>query len=141
VFDACIEAFKIESQKKKYVDMQITEEDEAEIHKLRQENSDDELFDRLSKSIAPEIYGMEYVKKALLLLLAGGVTTITPDRLRIRGEINLMLVGDPGVAKSQLLKHISHLAPRGVYTTGKGSSDVGLTAAIKIDPVTKDVSL
>lgn len=52
-----------------------------------------------------------------------------------------MLVGDPGVAKSQLLKHISHLAPRGVYTTGKGSSDVGLTAAIKIDSVTKDVSL
>ena len=52
-----------------------------------------------------------------------------------------MLVGDPGVAKSQLLKHISLLAPRGVYTTGKGSSDVGLTAAIKIDHVTKDVSL
>jgi DNA replication licensing factor MCM7 len=76
-----------------------------------------------------------------LLLLAGGVTTVTHDKLKIRGEINLMLVGDPGVAKSQLLKHISFLAPRGVYTTGKGSSDVGLTAAIKIDPVTKDVSL
>lgn len=81
------------------------------------------------------------MKKALLLLLAGGVTTVTQDKLKIRGEINLMLVGDPGVAKSQLLKHISHIAPRGVYTTGKGSSDVGLTAAIKIDPVTKDVSL
>lgn len=66
---------------------------------------------------------------------------MTHDRLKIRGEINIMLCGDPGVAKSQLLKHISHISPRGVYTTGKGSSDVGLTAAIKIDPVSKDVSL
>ena len=81
------------------------------------------------------------MKKALLLLLAGGVTTVTNDRMKIRGEINIMLVGDPGVAKSQLLKQISYLAPRGVYTTGKGSSDVGLTAAIKIDHSTKDVSL
>lgn len=75
------------------------------------------------------------------MLLAGGVTAITPDNMKIRGEINVMLLGDPGVAKSQLLKYISYLAPRGVYTTGKGSSDVGLTAAIKIDPSTKDVSL
>lgn len=74
-------------------------------------------------------------------MLAGGVTAITPDNLKIRGEINMMLVGDPGVAKSQLLKYISYMAPRGVYTTGKGSSDVGLTAAIKIDPTTRDVSL
>jgi DNA replication licensing factor MCM7 len=73
--------------------------------------------------------------------LAGGVTTITQDRLKIRGEIHIMLVGDPGVAKSQLLKQISYLAPRGVYTTGKGSSDVGLTAAVRIDPITRDVSL
>jgi DNA replication licensing factor MCM7 len=75
------------------------------------------------------------------LQLAGGVTAITQDNMKIRGEINVMLVGDPGVAKSQLLKYISHMAPRGVYTTGKGSSDVGLTAAIKIDPTTRDVSL
>ena len=77
----------------------------------------------------------------MLLLLAGGVTAITPDNMKIRGEINVMLVGDPGVAKSQLLKYIAKIAPRGVYTTGKGSSDVGLTAAIKIDSSTKDVSL
>jgi DNA replication licensing factor MCM7 len=74
-------------------------------------------------------------------LLAGGVTAITHDHLKIRGEINIMLVGDPGVAKSQLLKYISVSAPRGIYTTGKGSSDVGLTASVKMDPITKDVSL
>ena len=101
----------------------------------------DQLYSKLAASIAPEIFGLQYVKKALLLLLAGGVTTVTHDRLRIRGEINVLLMGDPGVAKSQLLKHISHVAPRGVYTSGKGSSDVGLTACIKIDPVTKQVSL
>ena len=76
------------------------------------------------------------VKKALLLLMVGGVTKITEDRLRIRGELNIGLIGDPGIAKSQLLKHISHIAPRGVYTTGKGSSSVGLTAAIVVDPNT-----
>lgn len=100
-----------------------------------------ELFKALASSIAPEIYGLDCVKKALLLLLAGGVTAVTHDNMKIRGEINILLVGDPGLAKSQLLKYISCLAPRGVYTTGKGSSDVGLTAAIKIDPVTRDVSL
>lgn len=65
--------------------MQITEEDVAEINQLRSQKTEEELFDSLAKSIAPEIYGHEFVKKALLLLLAGGVTTITPDRLRIRG--------------------------------------------------------
>ncbi|CAM5999418.1 unnamed protein product [Sphagnum balticum] len=73
--------------------------------------------------------------------MAGGVTMLTPDNLRIRGEINIALFGDPGIAKSQLLKHISYLAPRGIYTTGKGSSGVGLTAAIVIDNISKDVSL
>ena len=84
---------------------------------------------------------MADVKKALLLLLAGGVPARTKDGLRIRGELNMLLVGDPGLAKSQLLKHICNVAPRGVYSTGKGSSDVGLTAGIKIDPITRDVSL
>lgn len=69
-------------------------------------------------------------------MMAGGITKLTPDKMRIRGEINIALFGDPGIAKSQLLKHISYLAPRGVYTTGKGSSGVGLTAAIVKDPTT-----
>jgi len=95
----------------------------------------------MSKSIAPEIFGMENVKKALLLLMVGGVTKVTEDNLRIRGEINIALIGDPGIAKSQLLKYIAQIAPRGVYTTGKGSSGVGLTAAITVDPQTREVFL
>ena len=74
-------------------------------------------------------------------MLVGGVTRQLNDGMRIRGDINLLLMGDPGVAKSQLLKYISSSAPRGVYTTGKGSSGVGLTAAILKDPVTGEISL
>ena len=99
--------------------------------------NDSDLFMKMAKSIAPEIYGLITVKKALLLLLVGGVTKMTHDNLKIRGEINVALIGDPGIAKSQLLKHIAYLSPRGIYTTGKGSSGVGLTAAIVVDPQTK----
>ena len=101
----------------------------------------DRLFNKLARSIAPEIFGMEMVKKALVLQLAGGLTKVTQDKVRIRGEINIALIGDPGIAKSQLLKHISHLATRAIYTTGKGSSGVGLTAAIVVDPITKEIYL
>ena len=73
--------------------------------------------------------------------MAGGITKETDDKMKIRGEINIALIGDPGIAKSQLLKHISSLAPRGVYTTGKGSSGVGLTAAIVKDPFTQELAL
>lgn len=88
------------------------------------------------------------MKKALLLQLVGGVTrgdgtdTSIGDRgVRVRGDVNICLVGDPGLAKSQLLKHVAHIAPRGVYTSGKGSSGVGLTAAVVQDPLTKEMVL
>ena len=68
-----------------------------------------------------------------MLQLMGGVDRIMADGMKIRGNLNMLLVGDPGVAKSQLLKYISHIAPRGVYTTGKGSSGAGLTAAVMRD--------
>ena len=73
---------------------------------------------------------MVEVKESLLLLMVGGVTKEMSDGMKIRGNINVLLMGDPGIAKSQLLKHISSFAPRGIYTTGKGSSGVGLTAAV-----------
>jgi DNA replication licensing factor MCM7 len=98
-------------------------------------------YGRLASSIAPEIFGHDDVKKALLLQLVGGVSRDLPDGMKIRGDINILLMGDPGVAKSQLLKYIATIAPRGVYTTGKGSSGVGLTAAVIRDPLTGDLTL
>lgn len=95
----------------------------------------------MSRSICPEIFGMTEVKQCLLLTMVGGVTKEMKDGMRIRGHLNALLMGDPGVAKSQLLKHISGFAPRGIYTTGKGSSGVGLTAAVLKDPNTGEVVL
>lgn len=136
--DTYLEAHHIYQLKKQYRDMEVTPEIQREINELQRDPS---LYERLSKSIAPEIYGHDDVKKALLLLLVGGVTKNTDDGMKIRGDINVCLMGDPGVAKSQLLKYISKIAPRGVYTTGKGSSGVGLTAAVMRDPVTDEMVL
>ncbi|XP_054716412.1 DNA replication licensing factor mcm7-B-like [Uloborus diversus] len=97
-------------------------------------------YDRMSSSIAPEIFGHQDVKKALLLLLVGGVDR-NPNGMKIRGNINICLMGDPGVAKSQLLSYIDRLAPRSQYTTGRGSSGVGLTASVMKDPVTGEMTL
>ena len=136
--DTYLEAHDVYQLKKQYTEMQMTPTIERKITELQQ---DPALYDKLAQSIAPEIYGHEDVKKALLLLLVGGVTKITGDGMKIRGDINVCLMGDPGVAKSQLLKYISKIAPRGVYTTGKGSSGVGLTAAVMRDPVTDEMVL
>lgn len=98
-------------------------------------------YERLSASIAPEIFGHDDIKKAILLLMVGGVDKRMPDGMFIRGNVNICLMGDPGVAKSQLLKWVAKTAPRAVYTTGKGSSGVGLTAAVTKDPMTNEMVL
>lgn len=103
--------------------------------------NDQHLLTRLAQSICPEIYGMTEVKQALLLQMVSGNTKQMADGMKIRGSINVLLMGDPGVAKSQLLKHISSFAPRGIYTTGKGSSGVGLTASVRKDNVTGELVL
>lgn len=108
---------------------------------ISREEDENALFHRVATSICPEIFGMEEIKKALLLLMISGVTKDLKDGMRIRGHLNALLMGDPGVAKSQLLKHISRFAPRGIYTTGKGSSGVGLTAAVLKDQTTGEVVL
>jgi DNA replication licensing factor MCM7 len=136
--DTYLEAMHVEQHKKQYDDIVIDAKTVRRIEQLRAQGN---LYDTLAKSIAPEIFGHEDVKKCLLLLLIGGVTKEMGDGMRIRGDINVCLMGDPGVAKSQLLKYITKVAPRGIYTTGRGSSGVGLTAAVMRDPVTDEMVL
>jgi DNA replication licensing factor MCM7 len=136
--DTYLEVHHIHQLKKQYNAMEITPEIQRAIDDLK---TDPQLYTKLAQSIAPEIYGHIDVKKALLLLLVGGVTKTMGDGMKIRGDINICLMGDPGVAKSQLLKYITKVAPRGVYTTGRGSSGVGLTAAVMRDPVTDEMVL
>lgn len=133
-----IEASQIKKTKQVYADLKLTEED---IKKLESDAKTANIGEKLINSIAPEIYGMNDVKKALLVMLAGGSNLDLPDGMKIRGDLNLALIGDPGVAKSQLLKYVSNLTPRGVYTTGKGSTGAGLTATISRDPVTSEITL
>ncbi|CAK7348423.1 unnamed protein product [Dovyalis caffra] len=126
------------------VSYELRGDEEEQIARL---SEDGDIYNKLAQSLAPEIYGHEDIKKALLLLLVGAPHRKLKDgmkelnELQIRGDLHLCLMGDPGVAKSQLLKHIINVAPRGVYTTGKGSSGVGLTAAVQKDPVTNEMVL
>ncbi|GMM33876.1 mini-chromosome maintenance complex protein 7 [Saccharomycopsis crataegensis] len=136
--DTYLEAQFIRQHKKSYQSLNMDIDVEIKLDAIRAEGN---LYERLSKSIAPEIFGHDDVKKALLLLLIGGVTKEMKDGMKIRGDINICLMGDPGVAKSQLLKSMSKIAPRAVYTTGRGSSGVGLTAAVMRDPVTDEMVL
>lgn len=138
VSDTFIDAHKITRLNKTESDAALDDEElsEAEVEALTQAD----FYNKLANSIAPEIYGHEDVKKALLLLLVGGVDK-NPSGMKIRGNINVLLMGDPGVAKSQLLGFLDRLAPRSQYTTGRGSSGVGLTAAVTRDPLTGETTL
>ena len=138
ITDTYLEAHHIHQSKKQYADMEVTPEI---LGKIEQVTRMDGVYNRLASSIAPEIYGHEDVKKALLLMLVGGTNKETGDGMKVRGDINICMMGDPGVAKSQLLKYISKVAPRAVYTTGRGSSGVGLTASVVRDPVTEEMVL
>ncbi|MGB9987101.1 minichromosome maintenance protein MCM [Salarchaeum japonicum] len=126
VFDHYMEGSFIEIEDEEFEDMEITEDDKEDIVEISQ---DPEIYETMVDSIAPSIYGHRQAKLAMLLQLFSGVTKHLPDGSRIRGDLHMLLIGDPGTGKSQLLSYIRHIAPRSVYTSGKGSSSAGLTAA------------
>lgn len=140
-----LEAQHLQVHKKSFDESLLDSLSEEESNQLdseiQQVATSEDPIGILSSSIAPEIFGHADIKRALLLQLTGGVTRSLKDGMKIRGDINVCLMGDPGVAKSQLLKHVASIAPRGVYTTGKGSSGVGLTAAVTKDTTTGELSL
>ena len=107
--------------------VEITPEDERQIRELAK---DPFIHRKLIASLAPSIYGYGDIKEAVLYLLFSGVPKRLPDGVTIRGETNVLLVGDPGTAKSQLLQYVSRIAPRGLYTSGRGTTAAGLTAAV-----------
>lgn len=131
-------ATHVRQNKQSYQEMELTDEQRAAIEELTAQG---DIYTRLSSSIAPEIYGHEDVKKALLLAMVGAPTRVLPDGMKLRGDIHACLMGDPGVAKSQLLRYVAFISPRAIYTTGKGSSGVGLTAAVMRDPTTGEMTL
>eukprot|EP00826_Nyctotherus_ovalis_P002657 TRINITY_DN10536_c0_g1_i6.p1 TRINITY_DN10536_c0_g1~~TRINITY_DN10536_c0_g1_i6.p1 ORF type:complete len:648 (-),score=199.16 TRINITY_DN10536_c0_g1_i6:796-2739(-) len=114
---------------------ELTEEDLAEIREL---SRDPNIAKRIFASIAPSIYGHSFIKQAIALAIFGGVQKDVGGKHKIRGDINVLLLGDPGMAKSQFLKYVEKTVHRCVYTTGKGASAVGLTAGVRHDPVTKE---
>ncbi len=124
-FDMVLEVNSFEYLEGEPEELEITEDDERRIRELAK----GDVFPKLVRSIAPSIYGLEKIKETLALQLFGGVPKVLPDGTRIRGDIHLLLIGDPGTAKSQLLRYMAQLAPRGLYTHGKGASAAGLTAA------------
>ena len=116
----------IEALEQEFEELDISEEDEAEILEL---SKDPHIHDKIINSTAPSIRGYRDVKEAIALQLFGGAVKELEDGTRLRGDIHILIVGDPGIGKSQMLKYVSKLAPRSVYTSGKGTSGAGLTAA------------
>ncbi len=125
-FDLMVLGNSFESKVREYEEIEIAPEEARLIESFR---GDPTVVDKIVLSLAPTIKGMEEEKEAIALQLFGGVEKRHADGVRVRGDIHCLIVGDPGTAKSQLLRYIAEVAPRGIYTSGKGATAAGLTAA------------
>ncbi|KAL4931070.1 MCM DNA helicase complex subunit MCM2 [Aspergillus undulatus] len=138
VFATIIEANHVIKSHDQQAGFHLTEEDEREIRAL---SRDPDIVEKIICSIAPSIYGHQDVKTAVALSLFGGVRKEAQGKMSIRGDINVLLLGDPGTAKSQILKYVEKSAHRAVFATGQGASAVGLTASVRRDPLTSEWTL
>lgn len=126
-FKSYLDAVWVETVSKEPESLQITPEEEELFKQMAQ---DPLIYNKIMDSLAPSIYGLEHIKEAIMLLLFGGRNKVFPDGVKVRGDINILLVGDPGMAKSALLQYVANIAPRGLYTSGRGTTAAGLTAAV-----------
>ncbi|KAH6682929.1 putative DNA replication licensing factor mcm2 [Halenospora varia] len=138
VFATILEANNIVKSHDQLAGFRLTEEDEHQIRILAR---DPQVVDKIIHSMAPSIYGHTDIKTAVALSLFGGVAKERLGKHHIRGDINVLLLGDPGTAKSQVLKYVEKTAHRAVFATGQGASAVGLTASVRKDPLTSEWTL
>lgn len=138
VFATILEANNIIKSHDQLAGFRLTDEDGQHIRTL---SKDPQIVDKIIASIAPSIYGHTDVKTAVALSLFGGVSKVAQGKHHIRGDINVLLLGDPGTAKSQVLKYVEKTAHRAVFATGQGASAVGLTASVRRDPLTSEWTL
>ncbi|MBN2458323.1 minichromosome maintenance protein MCM [Candidatus Woesearchaeota archaeon] len=129
-FDIVVEGNFVEPLEEDYSNIEISPEEKEMIEELA---SDKRILERLSKSLAPGIYGHDRIKEALILQFCGGVRKMRDDGVSTRGDIHILLIGDPGAGKSQLLKRATIVAPKSRYVSGKGVSGAGLTASVVKD--------
>lgn len=116
----------------------MTNQEKEEILEIKNQPN---LYEKLSKSICPMVYGNDEIKKGVMLMLFGGVHKKTSEGIKLRGDINICVVGDPSTAKSQFLKYVHGFLPRSVYTSGKATSAAGLTASVQRDPETGEFTI
>lgn len=137
-FDMYMEANYLDPTQQEFEELELSEEEKEEIEELA---TDPDIFERIANSIAPSIFGHKNIKKAIALQLFGGVKKGREDGVKSRGDIHILLIGEPGTGKSQLLKFTGELAPKGRYVVGKSSTGAGLTAAVVRDESTGEFEL